>query len=52
MTYRGDGGWSWPLARGLLEEIVSTHLQRIGAPGFYEVVPFLGFSLTTGGDAR
>ena len=37
VTYRGAGGWSWPLGRGTVEELVSKHLNRLGTDAFFEL---------------
>ena len=37
MTYRGDGGWSWPLAHGPLEELATRYLKQIGTDEFFEL---------------
>jgi hypothetical protein len=38
MTYRGDGGWSWPLAFGSLEQLASKYLRHIGTEKFFELM--------------
>jgi hypothetical protein len=37
MTYRGEGGWSHPLAHGPLRRLVRTHLKHVGTEGLYEL---------------
>jgi hypothetical protein len=38
MTYRGDGGWSWPLASGPLCELVKKLLRYVGTDDFFELL--------------
>ncbi len=38
MTYRGDGGWSWPLASGSLHALLKRFLGRVGTEEFYELL--------------
>jgi hypothetical protein len=38
MTYRGDGGWSWPLAVGPLTKLVKRYLGKIGTEAFFELI--------------
>jgi len=38
MTYRGDGGWSWPLASGRLQELLERFLGRVGTDQFFELL--------------
>jgi hypothetical protein len=38
MTYRGDGGWSWPLASGSLHELLKRFLGRVGTNEFFELL--------------
>lgn len=38
MTYRGDGGWSWPLASGSLEELLKRFLGCVGTDEFFELL--------------
>jgi hypothetical protein len=38
MTYRGDGGWSWPLGFGSLKKLVKQYLGHIGTEGFFELM--------------
>lgn len=38
MTYRGEGGWSWPLATGRLNEVARKFIQHIGTDEFFELV--------------
>ncbi len=38
MTYRGDGGWSWPLASGSLRELLQRFVGRIGTDEFFEIL--------------
>jgi hypothetical protein len=37
MTYRGDGGWSWPIGSGRLRALAARYLKHIGTPKFYEL---------------
>jgi len=37
MTYRGSGGWSWPIKSGKLEVLVKQLVKHIGTDGFYEL---------------
>ena len=37
MTFRGDGGWSYPLDAGDLEELLREYLPHIGRDSFYEL---------------
>lgn len=38
MTYRGDGGWSWPLACGPLHELARKFLCHVGTDEFFELM--------------
>ncbi len=38
MTYRGEGGWSWPLATGRLNEVARKFIQHIGTDEFFELI--------------
>ena len=38
MTYRGDGGWSYPLAAGPLNTLLRRYVRHIGTDGFYELM--------------
>ena len=38
MTYRGEGGWSWPLAHGKLEDVTRRVVPKIGTDGFFELL--------------
>ncbi len=38
MTYRGSGGWSWPLAHGPLEDLLDQHLRHIGTETFFDLM--------------
>ncbi len=38
MTYRGDGGWSWPLASGPLHELVQKFFRYVGTDEFFELL--------------
>ena len=38
MTYRGDGGWSWPLASGSLDELFKRFLGCVGTDEFFELL--------------
>jgi len=37
MTYRGDGGWSYPLAFGSLSELLKRFLGHVGTDEFFEL---------------
>jgi hypothetical protein len=37
MTYRGKGGWSWPLKSGKLSDIAEKLIKNIGTEGFFEL---------------
>lgn len=37
MTYRGQGGWSWPLANGSLAQLVSRFIPVIGTEAFFDL---------------
>ena len=38
MTYRGDGGWSYPLDVGPLGKLVSRYVRHVGTEGFFELM--------------
>ena len=38
MTYRGDGGWSWPFAMGSLHELLKRFLGCVGTDEFFELL--------------
>jgi hypothetical protein len=38
MTYRGHGGWSWPLAVGPLRKLVRKYLKHVGTEEFFELM--------------
>jgi hypothetical protein len=38
MTYRGEGGWSWPLASGSLHELLQKFLSHVGTDEFFELL--------------
>lgn len=38
MTYRGDGGWSWPLASGPLSKLVKKYIKHVGTEEFFELL--------------
>ncbi len=38
MTYRGDGGWSWDLARGALKTLARRFVAKIGTEEFFELM--------------
>lgn len=38
MTYRGEGGWSWPLASGPLRELLQRFLGYVGTDEFFELL--------------
>ena len=38
MTYRGQGGWSWPLAYGPLVELVGRFVGKIGTDAFFDLM--------------
>lgn len=37
MTYRGEGGWSWPLASGSIEALARTFVPAIGTERFFDL---------------
>lgn len=38
MTYRGRGGWSWPLASGPLQKLLIRYLRHVGTDEFFELL--------------
>lgn len=38
MTYRGDGGWSWPLAAGSLRKLLKQFLRYVRTDEFFELI--------------
>ena len=38
MTYRGHGGWSWPLADGALEPLLAKYVRHIGTDRFFDLM--------------
>jgi len=38
MTYRGDGGWSWPLTIGPLRKLVTKYIKHLGTEEFFELM--------------
>lgn len=38
MTYRGEGGWSWPLKDGKLTNLCKSVVAKIGTDGFFELM--------------
>lgn len=38
MTYRGRGGWSWPLATGRLQDLVKKFLPSVGTEKFFDLM--------------
>jgi hypothetical protein len=38
MTYRGDGGWSWPLAGGKLTALARRYLPHLGKESFFDLM--------------
>ena len=38
MMYRGDGGWSWPLASGPLRELLQRFVARVDTDAFFELL--------------
>lgn len=38
MTYRSDGGWSWPLAAGRLPELLKRYVRHVGTDQFFELL--------------
>jgi hypothetical protein len=38
MTYRGQGGWSWPLAKGPLAKLVGRFVGEIGTNEFFDLM--------------
>lgn len=37
MTYRGDGGWSYPLTIDPLRKVVKKYIRHVGTEGFFEL---------------
>lgn len=37
MTYRGEGGWSWPLKSGKLPDVSEEFVKAIGTQAFFEL---------------
>ena len=37
MTYRGEGGWSWPLSIGQLDKLVRKYLKHVATEEFFEL---------------
>ena len=37
MTYRGNGGWSWPLASGSIHKLLKRYLRHVGTDAFFEL---------------
>ena len=35
MTYRGEGGWSWPLTIGPLRKLVKRYIRHVGTEEFF-----------------
>jgi hypothetical protein len=38
MTYRGNGGWSYPLASGPLDRLVRELVHKVGTDDFFELM--------------
>lgn len=38
MTYRGEGGWSWPLTIGPLQKLLKKYLKHVGTEEFFELM--------------
>lgn len=38
MTYRGEGGWSYPLDAGKLKVLAKRYLRHIGTNEFFELM--------------
>lgn len=38
MTYRGDGGWSWPLESGKLAALAKKVIPKLGTDDFFELM--------------
>ena len=38
MTYRGEGGWSWPLTFGSLKKLLQKYLKHVGTDEFFELM--------------
>jgi hypothetical protein len=36
-TYRGEGGWSWPLMNGKLADLAKRVVSKIGTEAFFEL---------------
>jgi hypothetical protein len=38
MTYRGKGGWSWPLGAGTLQQLAKKYVPSIGTENFFDLM--------------
>ena len=38
MTYRGEGGWSWPLSFGPLKKLVTRYLKHVETEELFELM--------------
>ena len=38
MTYRGDGGWSWPLGSGKIKKLARQYLSHLGKESFFDLL--------------
>ena len=38
MTYRGMGGWSWPLAHGALADVLTKYIRHIATERFFDLL--------------
>ena len=38
MTYRGEGGWSWPLTIGPLQKLLKKYIKHVSTEGFFELM--------------
>jgi hypothetical protein len=38
MTYRGDGGWSWPLGSGKIGKLAKRYLSHLGEESFFDLM--------------
>ena len=38
MSYRGKGGWSWPLANGPLAKLAGRFVGKIGTDAFFDLM--------------
>jgi hypothetical protein len=38
MTYRGDGGWSWPLGSGKIKKLAKQYVSHLGKESFFDLL--------------